>query len=251
MVWTFVLTHVLSPLMAYGLGALIFGPDSPYVVGLVLFTIIPLGVSTVLWVGLSGGSIPLILAMVVIDSALSPFVVPAGIHLLFQASVETNTADMIIDLLTIIVVPTVIGVLLHDLTKGRILPAVKPYAAPLSKICFVLVVMLNAAAIAPSAAALKDDLLTLVPLAVLMVGLCYAIGFFGALPYRNRATVTTVSYASGMRNISLGIVLALGYFSPLAAVPVVLSILIQQPLATVHHLVLQKLYNRKTGAQSP
>ena len=55
MIWTFVLAHVLSPLVAYGLGALLFGADSPYVVGLVLFTIIPLGVSTVLWVGMSVG----------------------------------------------------------------------------------------------------------------------------------------------------------------------------------------------------
>ena len=45
MIWTFVLAHILSPLIAYGLGALLFGVDSPYVVGLVLFTIIPLGVS--------------------------------------------------------------------------------------------------------------------------------------------------------------------------------------------------------------
>lgn len=251
MAWTFVLTHIVSPLIAYGLGALIFGADSPYVVGFVLFTIIPLGVSTVLWVGMSGGSVPLILAMVVIDSALSPFVVPTGIHLLFRESVETDTAQMIVDLLTIIVVPTVIGVLLHDLTKGRIQPAIQPYAAPLSKICFALVVLLNAAAIAPQASALKGDLMRIVPLAVVMVGLCYAVGFLGALPYRNRELLTTVSYASGMRNISLGIVLAMGYFSPLAAVPVVLSILIQQPLATLHHAVLHKLYNRKAGVHSP
>ncbi|MFD0712386.1 bile acid:sodium symporter family protein [Paenibacillus sp. GCM10027626] len=249
MVWTFVLTHVLSPLIAYGIGSLIFGSDSPYVVGLVLFTIIPLGVSTVLWVGMSGGSVPLMLAMVVIDSALSPFVVPAGLHLLFHTTVEADTMQMITDLLIIIVLPTVIGVGLHQLSGGRIQAAVQPYAAPLSKLCFVAVVALNAAAIAPQASALKGDLITIIPIAILLVGLCYAVGFFGAIPYRSREIQTTVSYASGMRNISLGTVLALGYFSPLAAVPVVLSILIQQPLATVHHYVLQKLYKPKAGAE--
>ncbi|QYR23136.1 bile acid:sodium symporter family protein [Paenibacillus sp. sptzw28] len=251
MVWTFVLAHVVSPLIAYGLGTLVFGHDSPYVVGLVLFTIIPLGVSTVLWVGMSSGSVPLMLAMVVLDSALSPFVVPTGIHLLFKTAVDTDTASMVADLLLIIVVPTALGVLLHEATKGRIQKTVHPYAAPVSKLCFVAVVALNAAAIAPYTETLRGDLLRLVPLAVVMVGLCYAVGFIGAAPYRSRELQTTVSYATGMRNISLGIVLALGYFSPLAAVPVVLSILIQQPLATLHHYILQKIYNRRTGVQTP
>ena len=249
-IWTFALTHVLSPLIAYGLGAALLGADSPYVVGLVLFTVIPLGVSTVLWVGMSAGSVPLMLAMVVIDSALSPVVVPAGIHLLFHTAVRTDTAQMVSDLLLIIVVPTAIGILLYELTKGRVQPLVQPYAAPLSKLCFAAVVAFNAAAIEPYTATLGGDLLRIVPLSILMVGICYAIGFFGAAPLKSRELQVTMSYASGMRNISLGIVLALGYFSPLAAIPVVLSIMIQQPLATVHHYALQKIYNRKTGADS-
>jgi BASS family bile acid:Na+ symporter len=244
---TFMIAHVVSPLAAYGIGTLVFGANSPYVIGLVLFTIIPLGVSTVLWVGMSGGSVPLVLAMVVLDSALSPLVVPAGIHLLFDSAVEVQAGPLITDLLVIVVVPTVIGVLLNHFSKGKLQPAVHPYAAPVSKLCFVAVVALNASAIAPHIDTLKGDMAKLIPVVVVLVGLCYAFGYFGTMPLRNQPQQITVSYATGMRNISLGIVLALGYFSPLAAVPVVLSILIQQPLATVHHYVLQKLHKKKTG----
>jgi BASS family bile acid:Na+ symporter len=249
MVLTFVIAHVLSPLAAYGIGTLIFGADSPYVVGLVLFTIIPIGVSTVLWVGMSGGSVPLMLAMVVLDSALSPLVVPAGIHLFFDSAVEVKAGPIIIDLLVIIVLPTVIGVALNQMSRGRVQGIVAPYSAPISKFCFVAVVALNASAIAPHLGQLKQDMMKLVPLVVVLVGLCYALGYIGTSRLRYAEQVT-VSYATGMRNISLGIVLALGYFSPLAAVPVVLSILIQQPLATVHHYVLQKLNKHKAG-ESP
>ncbi|WP_224722908.1 bile acid:sodium symporter family protein [Paenibacillus vietnamensis] len=244
---TFLIAHVLSPLAAYGLGVLVFGADSPYVIGLVLFTIIPLGVSTVLWVGMSGGSVPLVLAMVVLDSAISPLVVPAGIHLFFKSAVEVEAAPLIRDLLVIVVLPTIIGVALNRISKGRIQGAVQPVAAPLSKLCFVAVVALNASAIAPHLDQLKRDMFVLVPLVVVLVGVCYAFGYWGTAQLNNREQQVTVSYATGMRNISLGIVLALGYFSPLAAVPVVLSILIQQPLATVHHYVLQKLNKNKSG----
>lgn len=247
MVWTFIIAHLISPFIAYGLGSLVFGADSPYVVGFVLFTIIPLGVSSVLWVGMSGGNVPLILAMVVIDSALSPLIVPTGIHWMFNTTIHIDTTKMIIDLMSIIVVPTIVGVLLHHFTKGSIKATVDPLAAPLSKLCFVAVVFLNASAIAPQAALLKEDLFRLVPLAIVLVGICYALGFVGSLPFRNQATITSISYATGMRNISLGIVLALGFFGPLTAVPVVLAILIQQPIATLHQLILRKIYNRSTS----
>ncbi|GLX67057.1 bile acid:sodium symporter family protein [Paenibacillus glycanilyticus] len=247
LIWTLMLAHVLSPLVAYGLGTMLFGAESPYVVGLVLFTIIPLGVSTVLWVGMSGGSVPLVLAMVVLDSALSPFVVPFGIHLLFNTSVDIPIGPIMFDLFIIVVLPTIVGVALYELSKGRIQNKVKPVAMPISKLCFVAVVALNASAIAPYVDELKHDMLKLIPLVIVLVGVCYAVGFLGTAKYGGKEVQVTVSYATGMRNISLGIVLALGYFSPLAAVPVVLSILVQQPLATVHHFVLQKINKNKTS----
>lgn len=247
MVLAFVLAHLLSPLVAYGLGIWIFGIESPYVIGLVLFTIIPLGVSSVLWVGMSGGNVPLMLAMVVLDSLLCPLIVPAGVQLFFDSAIEVQLGPLMLDLTILIVIPTVVGVALHQWSGGRIQDRVKPYAAPISKLCFVAVVALNAAAIAPFVDQLKEDMLLLVPVVVVLVGLCYAFGFIGTAGLRNRVQQITVSYATGMRNISLGIVLALGYFSPLAAVPVVLSILVQQPLATVHHYILQKINNKNAG----
>lgn len=244
---TFILAHIVSPIVAYLAGVALFGPDSPYVIGLVLFTIIPLGVSTVLWVGMSGGSVPLVLAMVVLDSLLSPLVVPAAIHLFFGTATHMEAGPIMLDLVILIVVPTVIGVALNEWSKGRIQQRAKPYTAPLSKLCFVGVVALNATAISPYVDQLKEDMVVLVPVVIALVGICYALGFAGTAFLRDSKLQITVSYATGMRNISLGIVLALGYFSPLAAVPVVLSILVQQPLATVHHYVLQKLNKDKTG----
>ncbi len=68
-----VLSHGIAPLIAYAAGAFIFGADSPYVIGMVLFAVIPLGVSSVIWVGMAGGLVSFILPLVVIDSILSPF----------------------------------------------------------------------------------------------------------------------------------------------------------------------------------
>ncbi len=237
-VWTIVIAHVLLPLLAYGIGAVTFGGQSPYTIGLVLFTLIPFGVSSVIWVGLSGGSVALMLCLVVLDSAISPALVPAGIHLIFGQGIEVDTSSIMMDLLLIVVLPTVIGVTLHELTRGRVQPVVKPYAAPLSKLCFVGVVLLNAVAVAPSVQQLSGDMLKLVPIVMLIVALCYLAGFIGTRLFGSRELTVTAAYATGMRNISLGVVLAMGYFSPLTTVPVMLAILIQQPGATLVHYII-------------
>lgn len=236
--WAIALAHVVLPLLAYGLGAASFGADSPYTVGLVLFTLLPFGVSSVIWVGLSGGSVALMLCLVVLDSAISPALVPAGIHLIFGQGIEVDTSSIMLDLLLIVVLPTIVGVALHELTQGRIQSAVQPLAAPLSKLCFVGVVLLNAVAIAPAAQKLSGDMLKLVPLVAFIVALCYLAGYAGTLAFGSRELTVTTAYATGMRNNSLGVVLAMGYFSPLTAVPVMLAILVQQPGATLVHYII-------------
>lgn len=242
MVVTLVLSHVLAPLIAYFLGMMLFGASSGYTIGLVLFTIIPLGVSSVLWVSMSYGSVPLMLAMVVLDSALSPLVVPGLIELFFGAEVQFDTPSLIKDLMLIIVVPTILGVIVYELSKGKFKEWSAPVTAPISKLCFMAVVLLNAAAIAPHVSSLDSSVIMAIISITFVVALCYIIGFAGSflLPYVSREISVTMSYASGMRNISLGLVLAMGYFSPEAAIPVVLGILIQQPLATVQHAVLKR-----------
>lgn len=160
---------------------------------------------------------------------------------LFNTTVDIPIGPIMFDLFVIVVLPTIVGVGLYELSKGRIQEKVKPIAMPISKLCFVAVVALNASAIAPYVDQLKQDMLKLIPLVIVLVGVCYAVGYFGTAKAGGKEVQVTVSYSTGMRNISLGIVLALGYFSPLAAVPVVLSILVQRPLATVHHFVLQNL----------
>ncbi len=242
---TFALAHVAAPWIAYETGVLLFGPNSPYVVGLVLFTAIPLGVSSVIWVSMSGGGVPLTLALIVLDSALSPFVVPAIVSFYFGTDIAFDRIGVMKDLLLIVVAPTAFGVLVNELSKGRAKPWSAPVTAPTSKLVFAAVVMINAAAIAPHVLALKRDMLLLVPVVIVLVAVCYALGFVGALPLKNAQHTIALTYSSGMRNISLGIVIALGHFGPHAAVPVVMSILIQQPMATLHHWLLERYMRRK------
>jgi len=241
--------HIVLPIIVYVLAGLVFGYQSPYVVGLVMFTLIPVGISSVIWVSMTGGNVSLVLAIVVIDSLLSPFVITGGLRLLFHKSIQLDTMSMLTDLLYIIVAPTIVGIVLHELTKGKVASAIKPYSAPLSKLCFVAVIVLNAAALTPSLDQLKGDLIKIIPISIGIVLLSYSFGYVSSMKEQERASKITMSYASGIRNVSLGAVIALTYFTPQTAMPILIGILLQQPIATMISLFLQKLNNR-TASQS-
>ena len=216
---------------------------------LALFAIIPLGISSVMWVGSSGGDVPFILAVVVLDTILSPIVVPTLMDMFIgDALVTWNASELILDLLTMVVLPTLIGVMLYEGSKGRI----KDWSAPVAthiEAVFMLVVMLNAAAIAPHAAGMKEEMLVVIPVVVTLIVICYLLGYFGsyAMLGPTQEMQITFTYASGMRNISLGMVLATTYFSPQASIPVVLGIMFQRPAATIIHALFHR---RRTRAVS-
>ena len=72
----FGLLHVVMPLITLGLGTLCF-PDAPlFTIGLVLEYAVPTGVASLMWVGMSRGNTALCLSVVLLDTLLSPMVIP-------------------------------------------------------------------------------------------------------------------------------------------------------------------------------
>ena len=63
---------------------------------------------------------------------------------------------------------------------------------------------------------MKEEMLVVIPVVVALIVICYLLGYFGsyAMPGRTEDMQITFTYASGMRNISLGMVLATSYFRP-------------------------------------
>ena len=73
----------------------------------------------------------------------------------------------------------------------------------------------------------------LVALAIVVSG--FFIGYLGSLLLKDRSgsMMITLMHNVGTRNNSCGLVIALTFFPPAVAVPITLSILYQQPVATI------------------
>lgn len=233
------LLHIVMPIIALALTKS-FLPGEPLLqAGIILGTAVPIGVSSIIWVGLAGGNVALALTTVIADTILSPLVTPATLLLTIGRLVHFNLAQLMTGLCWMIVVPTIIGMLVHDFSKGQVNRGWRFFNGPATKILMALVIATNLAVAWDSLHLLKAALPIITVLVFTMGCSGYLLGYgAGKLGKLSPANVNTFIFTVGMRNITAGLVMALQYFAELTAIPVVFAILFQQPLAVVSHRFL-------------
>ncbi|HYH04429.1 MAG TPA: bile acid:sodium symporter, partial [Bacillota bacterium] len=196
-----------------------------------------------IWTSIAGGNVALILTVIVLDTLLSPIITPTIMSLTVGKTIPFDVPQLMLGLALMIVLPTILGMSLHDLSNGEIGKRYKFFTGPTTKILLSLVIATNLAAIWNSLHLLKSSLATIIILVFFMGCTGFLLGYvYGKIAKADTALRNTLIYAVGMRNITAGLVLALNYFPELTAVPVVFSILFQQPLAatSLHFLIPKK-----------
>lgn len=242
--------HVLMPLVAWAVSSLLYPDDPSIVTGFILAAVIPTGITSFLWASLNRGNIALTLSIILIDTMLSPFVVPFCMSLLQGAKVEMDTGAMMQGLFFMIVLPSLVGMALNQLSAGKVKTTLAPRLAPFSKLGMGLVVAVNSSVVAPYLVRIDLKLLGTAALVLLLASLGYILGWLIAKSFRwKRDVIVTLTFNSGMRNISAGAVVAISYFPAPVALPVVLGMLFQQMLASVFGHFLRVIEKEKEQDQ--
>ena len=246
---TIAFLHILMPIWAYLVSTIIFH-DELLTIGFVLAVALPTGITSFIWVSICRGHLALCLAIILIDTLLSPLVIPALLHIVVGQTIEMDTTALILDLLWMIVLPSIAGILLNEWTKGNIEVTVGKKLAPFSKLCLFGIVMINSSAIAPYVKNITWELVGVVlvvfALAVSGYAICLVLGHF---LWKDTSITTTFVFTGGMRNIAVGVVIATTYFPAKTVMPVVFGMLFQQVLASFFSKVIEK-YRTKYGVST-
>ncbi|MDR6883766.1 bile acid:sodium symporter family protein [Bacillus sp. 3255] len=246
LIFTLIVLHVGMPLIALGLGHAVYSNEPLTITGLILAAAIPTGITSFVWVAIYRGNIVLTLSIILVDTVLSPFVVPYTLSALVGTKVQMDSLAMMKGLFFMIVVPSLLGMLLNQWTQGGIKEKWSGRLGPFSKICMGIVVAINSSVIAPYLRDLNAGLLGLAAFVLALASLGYMLGWLVAKLMRwDRDVVVALTFNSGMRNISAGAVLAVAYFPPPVAIPVVLGMLFQQSLASLFGYLLNRRYALK------
>ncbi|WP_071394625.1 bile acid:sodium symporter family protein [Bacillus tuaregi] len=233
--------HIVMPLWAWIVGQLAFNGDALTITGIILGMVIPTGVTSFIWVSMKKGNTALTIALILIDALIAPFIVPFSLSLMVGQQVDLDTINMMKGLFFMIVLPSVLGMALNELTKGEVKDVWKPRLSPISKIFLGLVVMLNGAVVAPYLMNIQLKLLFIVLVVFFIAFTGYLFSYFlGKLLNYDKETIISYTFSGGMRNISSGAVIAMAYFPSAVIIPVVVSMLFQQILASIFGAFLDR-----------
>lgn len=232
--------HILMPLWAFFLAELIFD-DRLLTIGFLISVAVPTGVTSVIWVTISKGNLPLCLAIILIDTLLAPILMPLILHIVVGESIALNTPALIFDLIWMIVLPSLLGIIVNEWTKGKLFEQYgKPFSL-ISKLCLFGIIMINSSAIAPYVKTIDLELAKVIAVVLFLAVSGYVISLvLGRLFWKSEADQATFIFNGGMRNIAVGVVIATTYFPSKVAMPVVFGMLFQQVLASIFYKIIRK-----------
>lgn len=237
--------HVILPLAALGLGSLLLPGHPLFTTGLVLEYAVPTAVASLMWVGIGRGDGSLCLAIVLLDTLLSPVVVPLTLKLLVGSVVKMDTLGMMKNLVIMVAIPALVAMTLHQVTRGRVAKTVKPQLAPFAKLALLLIILTNATGCAPFLRHITPTLVLVMLSAFLLSVLAFFLSYqAGRLMRLSFPMTETVTLTGGMRNNCAGAVLAMRYFPGDVLFPAAFSPMFQQ-LTTA--IVVRLLRRTKAG----
>ena len=226
--------HVVLPLLACGLGHLLFPGNDNIITGMVLEFTVPTAVVGLMWVTINNGNSPLSLSLVVLDTILAPFVIPAALHVLLGSAVTIDSTQMVQELVVMVAIPAVLAMCINQASHGRTRKTWPKKLAPYSKLALIFVITSNSSKIAPYVRHLNLERIKVAGAILLLACSGYVIGWMIARFMRQRLDISvSMMYGIGMRNISAGAVIAGQYFPAEVVFPVMIGTLFQQVLAAI------------------
>ncbi len=246
----FIVLQVVMPIIAYGFGFVFFRNDPYTMTGIILGFILPTAVISLIWVSIYNGNKSLALLIILINTMLSPIIVPLSLNIFVGTKVTMNVADIASGIFFMIVLPSILAIAANHWFSKKIVEQASIILKPSSKLAIILIVSINSSIVAPILKEVNSKFFVII-ITVLIVAITgYVIGFLSAklLGWSNDIIIS-FTYTSGMRNIGAGAALATLYFPPAVALPVIIMILFQQSLAAIMGSSINKLLVKKQTEQ--
>ncbi|MCD2180826.1 bile acid:sodium symporter family protein [Rhizobium sp. GN54] len=206
---------VIMPAIAVILTMLI--PMSPEVAaGVILVGCCPGGTSSNVMTYLSKGDVALSVACTSVTTLAAPIVTPFLVWLFASQYLPVDAMAMLISIIKVVLLPLALGFALQKLVPGIVTKAVP--ALPLVSVAGIVLIV--AAVVGASKAAIASTGLLIFLVVVLHNGIGYMLGYLAAKAAGlSVAKRKAIAIEVGMQNSGLGAALANAHFSPVAAVP--------------------------------
>ena len=230
------MTLVYLPMGLIGalLGRVLFGAGTPFGLGQTLVGVLPTDISSPLLVFIARGNVALATVLNAINTAVAPMLVPLLFVMLTGVQLTVPVLALMVELLIVILVPTVIGVGVRTRFSDRIAPA-EPLLSATGSLVYLALLL---AVIGPNARTILDSGSTIALLiaGALLLNLAgYALGATVRPWVHDRADRTAFLFTVSKKEFSVAAVVVVSSGLPAeVAVPAVVTAVVQMitsPLA--------------------
>jgi bile acid:Na+ symporter, BASS family len=237
---------ICMPIIGYLMGYLFHRDNPSFAVGHFLLSVTPVAITSMIWTGIAGGNIALSLALVTVGTLVSGFNIPLQMSLFMGKVVQFDTAALAGSLSKTIVIPVLLGLAVRN-RAPRLIEPLRPYMDLMTKVALVLILSVNGAVVRPYISSFDWEIVRL----FLLVGVHNFLNFSVSLGIawlalgRGNPAMPAVVYAASMKNNAAGVVVALNYFGPIVALPVVITMLMQQLWAGGFYRIIRRMKHQK------
>lgn len=185
--------------------------------GVILVGSCPSGTSSSVMAFLSGGDVALDVSIEILSTLLAPIMLPLLLSILAGQFIAVPAVSLFLSTLRIVVVPIILGVLVHTLL-GKKINTIIQLMPLISQVAILLII---GAVVSANHANIFTTATALVIPVVMLHNLCgYGLGFaFSKLLHLKEPQQKAITFEVGMQDSSLGATLAMKYFVPQAAIP--------------------------------
>ena len=146
-----------------------------------------------------------------------------------------DTVQMMQELIFMVAFPAILAMCLIQIRHNRAKECLPKVLAPYSKLALIFVVISNSSKVAPYVRHMNGQRVAVAVTILVLAASGYAIGLLVAkLWKKDHETSISMMYGNGMRNISVGAVIAAAYFPGEVMFPVMIGTLFQQVLAAFY-----------------
>lgn len=231
--------------------AYLFGAGTPYGLGQTLVGVLPTDVSSPLLVFIARGNVALATVLNAVNTALAPLLVPVLFVALTDVTLRVPVAELTVDLLVVILVPTVLGISLRTRFPDQLLRA----EALLSARGSIVYLLLLLAVLGSNAQTILDsgwEMVVLVGGALLLNLLGYALGATVRPWVRDQADRTALLFTVSKKEFSIAAVVVVTSGLPAeVAVPAVVTAVVQMITSPIAARRLAGRASRREAASAP
>ena len=230
----FLVARFIMPLIVFTFSTLIFRDSPDIVAGYVLIFAVPVAVTSIIWVTILKGDAALALSLILLDTLLAPVTVPAMMQIFLGGAINLEMTSIITSLIFMVVIPTCLGVVLNETSRGKIPALTYLYLAPLSKVCMILVLAANTSSVAHQIRLDNPLMWKIGGVSFVLLSLSFVFAKLVSAAGRIKPEKQiSIFFISSMRNSAAAMTLATRYFPEAAILPAVLGIILQHNTAAL------------------